>query len=151
LADSGSGFSIRRVESSAPDLARHDEGEEEWEKEQGLTKKRNEEDVRERVQRTRSETSIGENGDDGLSSPPSRSNARNAVPVSHRMAKKNDLEGLTKDIDERGLWKGTHSRHQHQAHVCMHRSSSTACRAQCWGSWIDGGSLSCTLPSRRVQ
>lgn len=154
LADSGGGFSIRRVESSAPDLARHDEGEEEWEKEQGRTKTRNDDEVRERVQRTRSETSLGEGGGEGLSSPPSRSSARNAVPVSHRMAKKNDLEGLTKDIDERGLWKGTFSLHRIMSHVCIHRSSSTVgivCRVQCWENWIDGVNLLCMLPSRQVR
>jgi hypothetical protein len=123
LAGSGGGVAIRRVESSAPDLSRHnDEGVEEWERDGKAAKAKkqrseNDEEVRERVQRTRSEASLvggGENsGGEGLSSPPSRTSARNAVPVSHRMAKKNDLEGLAKDIDERGLWKGTHTTHRH--------------------------------------
>lgn len=115
LAGSGGGVAIRRVESSAADLSRHnDEGVEEWERDGKAAKSKkqrseDDEEVRERVQRTRSEASLvggGENsGGEGLSSPSSRTSARNAVPVSHRMAKKNDLEGLVKDIDERGLWK----------------------------------------------
>lgn len=104
VSPDSSGSMFRSV-SASPSLSNSDDGKE-WE---NASVPNSEGPELKQMQRTRSETSLANsNNGQGASSPKpsSRMSMRSPAPVSHRLAKKNDVEGLIKEVEERGLWKG---------------------------------------------